>query len=70
MNDKIELTVSQGLMLRELSLTPMVSLGDIEFINLILTKGFYVWSNKGYLNKLRGMYITYLRENDVKSITF
>lgn len=70
MNDKIELTVSQGLMLRELSLTPMVSLGDIEFINLILTKGFYVWSNKGYLNKLRGMYITYLRENDIKSITF
>ena len=69
MNDKIELTISQQLMLRELALTPVVSLGDIEFINLICTKGFYVWSNKGYLNKLRGMYITYLRENDITSIT-
>ena len=68
MNDKIELTISQQLMLRELSLTPMVSLQDIEFINLILTKGFYVWSNKGYLNKLRGTYINYLRENDITTI--
>ena len=65
MNDKIDLTISQQLMLRELSLTPMVSLQDIEFINLILTKGFYVYSNKGYLNKLRGTYINYLRENDI-----
>lgn len=65
MNDKIDLTMSQQLMLRELSLTPMVSLQDIEFINLILTKGFYVYSNKGYLNKLRGTYINYLRENDI-----
>ena len=65
MNDKVELTISQQLMLRELSLTPMVSLGDIEFINLILTKGFYVWSNRDYLNKLRGTYINYLRENDI-----
>lgn len=65
MNDKIDLTMSQQLMLRELSLTPMVSLQDIEFINLILTKGFYVYSNKGYLNKLRGTYINYLRENEI-----
>ena len=65
MNDKIDLTMSQQLMLRELSLTPMVSLQDIEFINLILSKGFYVYSNKGYLNKLRGTYINYLRENDI-----
>ena len=65
MNDKIDLTMSQQLMLRELSLTPMVSLQDIEFINLILSKGFYVLSNKGYLNKLRGTYINYLRENDI-----
>ena len=65
MNDKIDLTMSQMLMLKELALTPMVSLQDIEFINLILTKGFYVYSNKGYLNKLRGTYINYLRENEI-----
>ena len=69
MNDKVELTISQQLMLRELALTPIVSIQDIEFTNLICTKGFYVWSNKGYLNKLRSMYITYLRENGIKSIT-
>lgn len=69
MNDKVELSISQQLMLRELALTPIVSIQDIEFINLICTKGFYVWSNKGYLNKLRGMYISYLRENGIKSIT-
>ena len=69
MNDKVELSISQQLMLRELALTPIVSIQDIEFINLICTKGFYVWSNKGYLNKLRSMYITYLRENGIKSIT-
>ena len=65
MNDKVELTITQQLMLRELSLTPMVSLQDIEFINLILTKGFYVWSNKNYLNKLRSTYISYLRDNGI-----
>lgn len=68
MNDKIELTVTQQVMLRELSLTPMVSLGDIEFINLILSKGFYVWSNKDYLNKLRGKYISYLRGEDITTM--
>ena len=65
MNDKVELTITQKIMLRELALTPMVSIQDIEFINLICTKGFYVWSNKNYLNKLRGKYITYLRENKI-----
>ena len=63
MNDKVELTISQSLMLRELALTPIVSVQDIEFINLICTKGFYVWSNRDYLNKLRSMYISYVREN-------
>lgn len=67
MNDKVELTISQTLMLRELALTPIVSIQDIEFINLVCTKGFYVWSNKDYLNKLRGMYITYLRDNGIKT---
>ena len=65
MNDKVELTSYQILMLRELALTPMVSIQDIEFINLVCTKGFYVWSNKDYLNKLRGKYISYLRENKI-----
>lgn len=67
MNDKVDLTISQKIMLRELALTPMVSIQDIEFINLICTKGFYVWSNRDYLNKLRGKYISYLRENKIRT---
>ena len=69
MNDKVELRYSQIMMLRELVNTPIVSLQDIEFINLICSKGFYVWSNKGYLNKLRGKYISYLRSEGITSTT-
>lgn len=65
MNNKVELRYSQIMMLKELALTPIVSLQDIEFINLIISKGFYVWSNKEYLNKLRGKYISYLRSEGI-----
>ena len=67
MNDKFDLTISQTLMLRELAISPVVSVADIEFINLVCTKGFYVGSNKGYLNKLRKTYITYLRDCGIKT---